>query len=133
MSDKYPTLALMGILNPEQIVSHSLVNISAAKDLLRIKYQRKPGSLLPMTRGYEFDRIPRASDPNATIGGELTVYEISPTLDEALQELRNIVDDQGGRSALIASILGQIDDMESEFATELAGLRAKLKQLQTAS
>jgi hypothetical protein len=131
MTNKYPNLAEMGVRNPDQIASYTLVHIALDKDVLRIKYKRAAGSFLPQTRGYEFDRIPKASDPSHTTGGRLTSYEISPVLDGALRELDSIVHGPDGRDVVASDILDQLTHLEHEFAGELASLRAKLNQLKS--
>lgn len=128
MADKYPTLTLMGINNPDQIESYSLTTPDANKDVIRIKYRRPSGSLLPTTRKYEFDRTARAADPAAT-GGDLQTYEISPVLNKALLELDSIVRGHDTKDALVDDILEQIADIEQDFAAEVASLRAKLAKL----
>ena len=132
MTDKYPNLAKMGISNAEDIVSYSVSNVRLTKDVLRLKYRRAPGSFLPITRGYEFDRTARASEPHGIEGTSLSTYEISPVLDGALRELESIIQHHHGRDTLAEEVLDQIDSLERDFAGEIASLRSKLKQLQSA-
>lgn len=131
MADKFPALKLMGVNSVDQIQSYTLTNADPSKDVLRIKYKRPAGSFLPKTRSYEFDRTPRASDPSAT-GGDLTTYEISPILNDALVELDSIVNAKVDKEAVIDGMLEQLGDLEREFAGEIANLRAKLNVLRKA-
>ncbi len=128
MSDRYPTLRKMGIENPDQIASYSVLSDYPNKDILRIKYRRPPGSLLPVTRSYEFNRTPRAAD-SQTSDGDLISHEVSEFLNVALIELEGLVRAHGSKDVLVEDVLAQLEDIEREFIGELAGLKAKLKQL----
>ena len=131
MADKYPNLAKMGVNNPQQIVSYNLSQRNPSKDVLRLRYHRVPGSFLPATRTYEFDRTPKASDPSTTIGGDIVDYEISPILEGALNELDSIVSADLGRAAIEERILAQLSYLEEEVIGEITSLRANLAKLRS--
>lgn len=129
MSQKYPTLTQMGITNPQQIASYNLVTVEPTKDVLRIKYKRPAGSLLPVTRSYEFSRVPRASDPNATFGHEMTIYEIAPILDAALLELDSITRVHRDTDDRVSDVLEQLNHLEQMASAELKSIRAKIEEI----
>jgi hypothetical protein len=130
MSDKHPNLTTMGITNFEQIKSYSLARTGVNKDILRIKYRRPQGSFRPLVRSYEFGRTPRPAEPNATVGGDLTVYEVSPVLDGALAELDRIVQTLDSRKSILEDVEEHLTQLEDEFAANVAALRTKLSELQ---
>jgi Protein of unknown function (DUF3461) len=130
MSDKHPNLTTMGITNFEQIKSYSLARTGVNKDILRIKYRRPQGSFRPLVRSYEFERTPRPADPNATLGGDLTIYEVSPVLDGALAELDRIVRTLDSRKSILEDVEEHLTQLEDEFAANIAALRTKLNELQ---
>ncbi|MEM7564660.1 MAG: DUF3461 family protein, partial [Pseudomonadota bacterium] len=53
---EYPRLAEMGIQNPQQIEKFAVYTVGNT-DILRIIYDRKPGSLLPVSRRYKFPQV----------------------------------------------------------------------------
>ncbi len=59
--NNYPRLLKMGIQHPEQIKSYSVSSLNQI-DYLLISYDRPQGSLLPISRTYEFPRVaPKSS------------------------------------------------------------------------
>ena len=128
MSDPYPTLTEMGVLNPSQIQTFSVTRVSRSKDLLRIKYRRPSGSYLAASRSYEFDRTPKASQQANIPADELTSWDISPILDAAMLELETLVKRDRTRKELVEAALQQLDHIEAD----LSSLRALLGDLPTA-
>jgi Protein of unknown function (DUF3461) len=128
---RYPNLTEMGIHNPEQISSCSLTALRFDRDILRIRYRRPSGSLLPITRSYEFGRIPRPVDPTATAGDGLTQYEIAPILNGALAELDGLVRAHETQAAVVAALTEQVDELEEDFTAGIAGIKARLTELQS--
>ena len=129
MSMQYPNLAQMGVQNPQEIIGYTLSHIAPATDVLKIKYQRPKGSLLPVTRSYNIGRAvqTRMIDSGTATTGE--VYEISPILSKALHELDQIVDAKTSKEELKKHILAELERVELEFVAELRALRHLMSQL----
>ena len=128
IAQQYPILNLMGIVSPDQFQSYSLSDYDDRNDILKITYRRTSGSLLPTTRKYEFDRTAQTADLAAT-GGDLQTYEISRILNAALLELDSIMQGPGNAESAVNDILRQIGELERDFVSEMASLRAKVKAL----
>lgn len=129
MSMQYPNLAQMGVQNPQEIIGYTLSHIAPGTDVLKIKYQRPKGSLLPVTRSYNIGRAvqTRMIDSGTATTGE--IYEISPVLAKALHELDQIVDAKTSKEELKKHILAELERVELEFVAELRALRHLMAQL----
>ena len=121
---KYPQLTEMGILHPEQIRSY-IVNSISGIDVLRIFYSRKPGSLLPTTRSYEYPRVQRTITGDS--GESQTVLETAPELRAALAELKELLQSREPIPELAASVLDELESLEHELACRIQHIRELLK------
>lgn len=130
MSDKYPTLASMGVKNPLQIAGFSVYQSRENTDVLRIKYQRPKGSFLPVTSSYKFVRTAKSAMVDSGSRKTATIYEVSTLLDKATNELESIVQGKKNRQELKQQIVAEIERMEYEYRAELAGLKQMVKQLE---
>lgn len=133
MSMQYPNLAQMGVQNPQEIIGYTLSHIIPATDVLKIKYQRPKGSLLPVTRSYNIGRAvqTRMIDSGTATTGE--IYEISPILSKAIYELDQIVDAKTSKDQLKKHILAELERVELEFVAEMRALRHLMAQLDSAN
>lgn len=132
MTTQYPNLAQMGVQNPQEIIGYTLSHIAPATDVLKIKYQRPKGSLLPITRSYNIGRAvqTRMIDSGTATTGE--IYEISPVLSKAIYELDTIVDAKTSKEELKKHILAELDRVELEFVAEMRALRHLMAKLDSA-
>ena len=130
MTNPYPNLAQMGIQNPQEIIGYTLSHIAPATDLLKVKYQRPKGSLLPVTRTYHIGRSTQTRMIDGGTAHTEEIYEISPTLAKAIAELDQIVDAKSSRDELKKHILAEIDRVEVEFVAELQALRLLVRKLE---
>ena len=122
MPEKTSALFEMGIRNPDQIVSYSHVHPTDQLDQLRIVYTRPAGSLLPRVRTYDF---PRSTVPNTGAhvpGNALMHYEISPILEQALEELSALPVRRKSHVAAKENLLREIADLRVEMDTRIAHL-----------
>lgn len=119
----YPTLTEMGITSPNEISSYELFEDIGDEDVLRIRYRRKPGSLLPEIRVYRFRRIGTPSGQEAAKPNT----EISPTLSQALIELDDLLAARGEVSSLAAQINDALDSVEMEMA-RVRSLTRKIRE-----
>lgn len=88
-----PTLNEMGIVNPTQISRYRLRQKGPRKDELTISYQRKKGSLLPVSRTYEFGRSQNSVIIDSGTPEYRTESDPSPTLQSAIRELDELLAD----------------------------------------
>ncbi len=124
----YKTLKEMGINNPQEIVRYTC-HIHNNVDHLRIIYERKPGSLLPVTRRYQFGR---ASKMVVTDGGTNqyeTIHEISPFLQRAMQELDQIIAEKKKPENTKQQILEEITRLEDDLQAQVRSLKELVEKL----
>ncbi len=123
MSD-YPQLAEMGIRNPHQIRTY-MVNSISRIDVLRIIYKRKEGSLLPVTRSYEFPRVQKTITNSK--GAEETVLETAPALRAAEAELKALIESRDAMPERTLTLLEELESLETELACRVDHIRSLLK------
>ncbi|MCP4188520.1 MAG: DUF3461 family protein [Gammaproteobacteria bacterium] len=85
MSD-YPRLTEMGILNPQEIEKFAVYTVGRT-DILRIIYDRKKGSLLPVSKHFKFAQAKQSVLVDSGTRQTEVVYESSGAFREALHEL----------------------------------------------
>ncbi len=124
MSD-YPQLNDMGIQRPEQIRNY-MVNSISGIDVLRIIYKRDEGSLLPISRNYEFPRVQRSV--KSSKGDEQAVLETAPALRAAVSELKSLIAGRKDKPELAASLLQELAELEQEMHCRIEHLRDMIKK-----
>lgn len=142
--NNYPALAEMGIVRFHEISSYRLSQNGDNEDVLRVKYKRTKGSLLPHSRKYKFGRSMKTFVADGGTARMDHNYEISPFLLKAVSELDSLVTSNmststhsmaedgksGSKTALIAE-LDQIDQLISESMSlgDSSAAKAKLASL----
>lgn len=129
MTTHYPNLAQMGVQNPQDIIGYTLSHIAPATDVLKIKYQRPKGSLLPVTRSYNIGRAVQTRMIDSGTATTSEIHEISPVLSKAIQELDLIVDAKTSKDELKKHILAEMERVELEFVAEMRALRQLMTKL----
>lgn len=115
----YPTLTEMGINNPEQIERFSL-STSNNTDHLRIIYRRKKGSLLPGSKRFEFGRASKTIVTDSGSRKTQVVYEISPFVQKAVEELEHIVNDKKTHLEHAAIVKDELQRLHQEMTSRLS-------------
>ena len=119
-----PQLKQMGVQNPAQIRDYAVNSISGV-DVLRIIYKREKGSLLPVSRSYEFPRVQR--EIKSASGKKKSVMETAPALRTAVDELKALIQARTDRPTLAESILDELESLEHEMAWRIEHIRELLK------
>ena len=88
MSD-YPRLTEMGIQNPQEIEKFATYMVEHT-DILQITYDRKKGSLLPVSRRYKFPQEKKSVLVDSGTRQTEVVYESVGAFREALHELEQL-------------------------------------------
>lgn len=88
MSD-YPRLTEMGIKNPQEIEKFAVYTVHHT-DILHIIYDRKKGSLLPVSRRYKFPQEKKSVLVDSGTRQTEVVYESVGAFREALSELEDL-------------------------------------------
>ena len=104
---KFPALEEMGINRAHEISQYSLRPDGADKDILKIRYKRAKGSLLPQSRTYKFGRSLKTVIADGGTARMEHVYEISPFLLKAVAELDSLVADKKQVGGEVTSLIGE--------------------------
>jgi DNA-binding PadR family transcriptional regulator len=85
----YPKLTEMGIRHPEQIEKFSVYTVGNT-DILQVAYNRKKGSILPITRRYKFPQLKESVMVDSGTRRTEVLYKSTPAFREALHELEQL-------------------------------------------
>ncbi|UCH39388.1 MAG: DUF3461 family protein [Gammaproteobacteria bacterium] len=86
---EYPRLTEMGINNPHEIEKFAIYTVDHT-DILQITYDRKKGSLLPVSRRYKFPQEKKSVLVDSGTRQTEVVYESVGAFREALHELEQL-------------------------------------------
>ena len=121
-TQQYPALEEMGIRNAYEISGYSLRPAGAHRDVLKIRYKRAKGSLLPQKRTYKFGRSLKTVVADGGTARMEHTYEISPMLLKAVAELDTLVADNKKIGTEVKSLIGE--EQASNLVQELEELQA---------
>lgn len=144
--ERYPQLAALGITRFHEISRYTLRHDGRREDVLKVRYRRQKGALLPESRTYRFGRAIRTIVADGGSGRLEDSYEISPCLLAAIDELdrlaaenapldpaeRASTDEAGAKATLLSEIaaierlVGAGDDegLAARFASLRRGVGA---------
>ena len=125
---KYPTLTEMGINNPGEIERFSLNTINNT-DIIRIVYKRKKGSLLPASKRFRFGRAAKTIIADSGTRKTEVVYEISPFVRKAVEELDQIVDVKGATVEYAKLVKEEMQRLHEEVASRLAYIESLIDKM----
>lgn len=116
-ADSYPALEEMGITRAHQISTYTLRPDGAEKDVLKIRYKRAKGSLLPESRTYKFGRSLKTIIADGGTSRMEHTYEISPFLLKAVSELDTLVTSNGEVKTAVTSSVSKerVAELVKEF------------------
>lgn len=119
---KYPKLMEMGVQNPQQIDKFSIYMVGQ-KDVLRIVYNRKKGSLLPVSRLYKFDQVKKSVMVDSGTRQTEVIYESQPAFREALHELETLKSEKSESKDLTAQINEELRLLEEDISLRVEYIR----------
>lgn len=127
MSD-YPRLTEMGVQHPEEIEKFAVYTIGHT-DVLRIIYDRKKGSLLPVSRRYKFPQVKESVLVDSGTRQTETLYKSTPAFREALHELEQLksIREQGQDYA--AMIREEVKLLEEDIALRTQYIQSLVDKL----
>ena len=128
MSD-FPTLTEMDISRTEQITHYSLRQDGKARDILKIFYKRKKGSMLPERKTFKFGRSAKMVSSNTSKTGSQEIYEISPFLLKAVSELDILVDRRHSDKDLAHLLLKRVNQLEKDIISSTDELRSIIESI----
>jgi hypothetical protein len=112
---KYPHLTEMGILNPQEIEKFAIYSTDKL-DVLRIIYERKKGSLLPVSKNYKFPRVKKSVLVDSGTRDTAIIFESTDAFRNALHELEALKVNKSKGEDLAALILAEIRYLEENIA-----------------
>lgn len=122
----YPALLSLGINRPHEISSYTLSSTNDV-DILRVRYTRQKGSLLPTSKKFKFPRRPMPGiHPQP---GEAMMTEISPALEEALEELSQLLSKEVALKDRKAELLRELDEFEEYIRLQISEFKAEIEKL----
>jgi hypothetical protein len=125
---KYPKLTEMGVQHPEEIEKFAVYTIGHT-DVLRIIYDRKKGSLLPVSRRYKFPQVKESVLVDSGTRQTETLYKSTPAFREALHELEQLksIREQGHDFA--AMIREEVKLLEEDIALRTQYIQSLVDKL----
>ena len=127
MSD-YPRLAEMGVRNPGEIEKFAVYTVGNT-DILRIIYNRKKGSLLPVSRRYKFPQIKKSVLVDSGTRQTQTLFESTAAFREALHELEQLKLARAKGQDLKAMIQEEFKHLEEDIALRTQYIKTLLDKL----
>ena len=121
-------LTAMGVLNPEQIARFSIYTTDDA-DTLRIIYNRKKGSILPVSKKYKFPRLKKSTMVDSGTDKTAVIYESSAEFRNALHELNELMDMKESSDEIKKLIFDEIHTLEEDFAARLNYIESLIKKI----
>jgi len=128
MSD-YPALTEMDISGFDEITRYSVQQDKKDRDVLRISYKRKKGSLLPERKTFRFGRSAKMIVDTTFPSGTTEIFEISPFLQKAMLELDSIIGSSHDDKDRVEALLRQIERLERETMFATSEMKALLKDI----
>lgn len=122
MKTATPSLAEMGVQNPEQIIGYTVVHVAEDMDVLKINYKRPKNSFLPMRRRYEFKRISKPMPGNELHGAQAIRYDISPILARAVGELDSLLAEGKRKVTTKKQLQDELAELTADFNDRIAHL-----------
>lgn len=127
MSD-YPRLTDMGVQNPHEIEKFAVYMVGHT-DILRIIYDRKKGSLLPVSRRYKFPQVKKSVLVDSGTRQTEIVYESVPAFREALHELEQMKLKREKGQDLKSLLSEEIKHLEEDIALRTQYIQTLIDKL----
>ena len=126
---EYPSLTEMDIKRFDEISRYTVFQDRPDRDVLRITYKRKKGSLLPKRKTFHFGRSAKMiNDPSAR-GGLTQIHEISPFLQKVMLELDSIIGGSYDQRDRVKVLMERIEQLEKETMLAAAEMRSILEEM----
>ena len=127
MSD-LKALTAMVVQNPEQIARFSIYTTDDA-DTLRIIYNRKKGSILPVSKKFRFPRLKKSTMIDGGTDKTSVIYESSAEFRNALHELNELMDQKENADEIRKLILDEIHTLEEDVAARVSYIQSLVKKI----
>jgi len=124
---KLEALTAMGIKNPGEILRYELYDLDR-HDVLRIVYNRKKGSFLPVTKKFRFPQVKKTTMVDSGSRQTQVMFESSGELRKAVEELDQLL---AAKKSVVDSdklIADELRHLEEEFVSRVNYIRGLLKK-----
>jgi hypothetical protein len=125
---EYPRLAEMGIQHPQEIEKFAVYTVGNT-DILHIIYDRKPGSLLPVSRRYKFPQVKKSVMVDSGTDHAQMIHESSGAFREALAELERLKSQREKGQDIAALIREEIRMLEEDIALRVQYINTLLEKI----
>ena len=125
---KYPALTAMGINNPKEIERFALY-MADNTDIIRIVYNRKKGSILPVSKKFKFPRLKKSTLVDSGTRQTEVLFESSQEFRNAVAELEALIDIKHSADELRKLVEDEVRAMEEEVASRSDYIRSLLDKL----
>ncbi|MCP4236421.1 MAG: DUF3461 family protein [Aestuariibacter sp.] len=124
----YPRLTEMGIQHPEEIDKFAIYTVGQT-DVLQIIYDRKKGSLLPVSRRYKFPQVKESVMVDSGTRKTEVLFKSTPAFREALRELEQLKSVREKGLDLAAMIRAEIKHLEEDIALRTQYIQSLVDKL----
>ena len=125
---EFPVLESMGIQNPREIARY-VVHTTDDADTLRIVYDRKKGSILPVSRKYKFPRIKKSTMVDSGTRETQVIFESSPEFRNALSELYKLMDERESHDEVRKLITEEVKALEEDVAARISYIHSLIDKV----
>jgi len=125
---KYPALTAMGVLNPEQIARHTTYTTEDS-DTLRIIYDRKKGSILPVSKKFKFSRIKKSTMVDSGTRQTEIIFESAPEFRNALDELGELMSARDSHDEVRKLIADEVSALEEDVAARISYIHSLIERV----
>ena len=125
----YPSLTEMDISGFDEIKRYTVIQDKKDRDILRISYKRKKGSMLPKRKTFRFGRSAKTIKDSSTQNGMKETFEISPFLQKVMLELDSIIGTSHKEKDKVKALIEHIEQLEREMKFTAAQMKQILKEM----
>jgi hypothetical protein len=118
-------LTAMGIKNPGEIARYELYDIDR-QDVLRIVYNRKKGSILPITKKFKFPQVKKSTMVDSGSRQTQVLFESSGELRKAVAELDELLAAKKSTVDHDKLIAEELRHLEEEFISRVNYIKSLL-------
>lgn len=125
---KYTALTEMGVQHPEQIARYAIYT-DGNTDILQIVYNRKKGSILPVSKKFRFERIKKSTLVDGGTRQTGIVYESAPKFQRAVAELNELMDAKDRAEDLSKLIAEEVSSLEEDVAARIDYIKSLVDKI----
>ncbi len=125
---KHEALDKMGIQNPDEIARYELYSVNNM-DILRIIYDRKKGSFLPVTRKYRFPQLKKSTLVDSGTRETRVLFESSAELRAAVADLDSLMKARKSVAVGKEALVSEVRLLEEEVTVRINHIKSLVDQL----